>query len=328
MQNRFYERALKAATESPEAFAAELKKEDVDVNVKKYGDYGDSLIHAVIEDISDEKLSDLLKMLIQHDANLESEDMFGRTPLTLAVLYHKKNAIECLINNNANVNACSLNAAIHENEQENLNIMNILVKHGADVNFKGQCTRSPLMSAVSMKSLPMTSFLLSNGADLFLKATYGCGSQYETAVGVAYQEYVSAQRLKDVESIQGAKKCLDLLVEAISDYLYREGSKQFDETLFMTNAIKDLSGRFYGMTNSTAVSGFLEENIKPAALIARIRAEKRHVFCMGSAQRSVQNETKMFPTPVQKFFQNDGRRDLTREIFSYMESPAKKQRIR
>lgn len=90
MQNRFFVSALEAAKISLATFEAELKKSDADANVKKYSDYGDSLIHAIIEDISDEKLPDFLKILIQHGASLESKDIFGRTPLTFAAKHHKK----------------------------------------------------------------------------------------------------------------------------------------------------------------------------------------------------------------------------------------------
>src|SRR5580700_5502948 len=155
MQNRFFVSALEAAKISPEAFAAELKQDDADANVKKYSYYGDSLIHAIIEDIPDEKLPDLLKILIQHDVNLESQDIGGRTPLMLAAVYFKKKAIHFLIDNKANIKAFSLNILFNRrNEQETLGIMKLFVEHGADVNFEGNSERSPLMHAASMSSLP------------------------------------------------------------------------------------------------------------------------------------------------------------------------------
>lgn len=323
MQNRFFVNALEAAKISPEAFAAELKQDGADANVKKYSDHGDPLIHAIIEDISDEKLPDLLSILIQNGVNLESEDALEKTPLMLAVSYHKKNAIQFLIDHKANIKTCSLNAAIHQNDQETLSLMKILLAHGADINFQDQYVMPPLMHAVSTKSLPILEYLLSEGANLFSKYIYEDNWQTETAIGLAYQEYMCAE---DDESKQLYKKCFDLLLKALSEYLYIEGLKQLNEALFITNAINDLSGHFYHRANSSALKTFLEENIKPVVL-ARIKAERMQAFCMGSFQPQTQHETKVIPT-THNFFQNDGGHDLSREIASYLQPPAKKQRMR
>jgi hypothetical protein len=228
--------------------------------------------------------------------------------------------------------------------------MKILVEHGADVNFHAAFPRSPLMNSAFIKSLPIMEFLLSHGANLFLKFTYDDGYQYETVVGVAYKEYVCAERLKDAESIKCAKKCLDLLVKAISAYLYNEGLKRTDEESFIAHALIELSGHFYNTTNSLALKTFLEENIKPFELAERIRTEKGKAQTIDSHRCHLRPRSKhsragsggdpvgsipacvgmtaVVRTPKYKFFRNENRYEPAREIVSCALSLAKKQRIK
>src|SRR5258708_4067222 len=85
-------------------------------------------------------------------------------------------------------------------------LLKILLEHGADINFQDQYLMPPLMNGVSIKSLPIIEYLLAQGANLFSKYIYEDSWQSETAIGLAYQEYICAE---EAESKQLAKKCLD-----------------------------------------------------------------------------------------------------------------------
>lgn len=342
MKNHFFESALAAAKQSPEAFAVEFKKIEADANVTEYyekgfGYYGDPLIHEIIRKVSDSQLPPLLSILIQQGVNLESRDGLGWTPLSTAASYLKKDAVNFLINNNVRINdrtkpaLCTLMSQFKpNNELIMLDIVKTLLKHGADINIQDKFSQSPLIRAAEARSLEVMRYLLSQGANLFLKYTYAAGTQYKTALGIAYDEYISAKRcFKETdEYTQQAKKCLDLLVQATADYLYRQGIKEDNEEIYLTNSIKDLAGHFrdiYPESNSDAVKKLLEESIKPAALAVCIRAEKKHAFCMGSNLNKTLLEQKIPQPPVYRFFQNDGRKDVTREIFSYIHPTKKSQ---
>ncbi len=343
--DRFFVRALEAAAKGPEAFAGEFEKKDADVNVEVYRhngeySYSHSLIHAIIQDIPDEQLPIFLKILIQHGVYLEAVDSKGMSPLVLAAQCGKKNAVNFLIENKVNVNPATysplcavMDYSTPKNESDVLDIVKILIKHHVNINLQDSRLMSPLIHSARSNYLNVMGYLLLEGADLFLKYTYfNNGESYDqTVLGVAFDNYIYSMHSGSEESKQKTKLCLDMLVKATIDYLYREGFQKDNVELFINNTIHDLSGNFVAVTpafagsSSEAVKKLLEDTIKPAEFAARIeaeRTERTRAFGMGSIQRLTQGEMKA-GSPIYKFFTNDGKHDLTREIFSYVH-PVKK----
>ena len=332
MINNFFNSALAAAQQSPEAFALEFKKAVANANATEYysklvGEYGEPPIDSIIKDIPDTKLPPLLAILVQHGVDLERRDTFGYTPLALAAMQYKKDTVNFLIHNKAKINdskkpalCTAINNIYRDSELVIIEIIETLLKAGANINIKDEFSQSPLVHAAENQYFEVMRYLLSQGANLFLKYTYANETQYQTAVGVAYEKYISS--IKYDGSNSSAKKCLDLLVQAITDYLYRQGFNEINEELFLTNSINELAGQFrsyiYPEANSNALKKFLEDRIKPDTLAARIRAGRVYAFCSGSRLSKDQEEQKTAVPPIYQFFQNDGQKYLTRKIASYI----------
>lgn len=232
---------------------------------------------------------------------------------------------------------------LYEDEKITLDIIKTLVEHKANINIQYKHSKSLLILAAENKCFDVMCYLLSEGADLFLKHTYANGTKHKTALGVAYDRYILASYQMSDQCAKHAKKCLDLLVQAAADYLYREGFKQKNEELYIRNAIKDLAGNFRELcvdwdskpdtaefrSNSALLERFLEKNIKPAELAVRIKKERKervHAFCMGSGLSKQNLEKKASIPPIYNFFQSDGEKDLARKIFSYIH-PAKEVEV-
>lgn len=345
MLDRFFVRALEAASKGPDFFAAEFENKDADANAVEYrrkGEYGysHSLIHAIIQDIPDEQLPAFLKILIQYGVNLEAVDSKGMSPLALAAQCGKKNAVNFLIENKVNINPSTysplcavMDYSSPKDESDVLDIVKILIEHHANINHQDPRFMSPLIHSARCTYPKVMAYLLSKDANLFLTYTYFNNGEnyYQTALGVAYDSYTHSLHTDSEAYKKRAKLCLDILVKATIDYLYREGFQKDDVELFINNTIIDLSGKFIAVTyvfagsSSEAVKKLLEDTIKPAEFAARIkeeRIERTHAFGMGAIRGQAQTEMKAV-APIYKFFQNDGKHDLTREIFSYVH-PVKK----
>jgi ankyrin repeat protein len=333
VMNIRFKSALEAAKKGPHALAAEIKTKRTDANIREFSNaeshIGDPLIHRMIKEIPDVQLPPLLEILIEHRLDLESKDTLDRTPLSLAARYNKINAVNFLLTNNAQLNTCEepplcqAISDINENELIGLGVVKALVEHKADINIQNEFSKSPLMCATEESSLDIMRYLLSRGADLFLENK--SADHNKTAIGVAYKKYISYSSLfgEDYQSTQRAKKCLDLILSSLAEYLYCEGLKEQNEELFLTNFIDNLAGN----TNSIASSNrqdfkkYLSENIIPSILFRIAGAKKLeqiHSFCMGSRLSKAQIEAKSSPPYVFRLFQNDGRHNLTHTIFSYI----------
>lgn len=135
-------------------------------------------------------------------------------------------------------------------------------------------------------------FLLSQDASLFLKYTWGAGTQIETAISIAYKRYIeSCEIFKDDPFMKQAKKekykeeakeCLDLLTQGAIDFVHRQavGFKGNDEELkiHLTKYINDLAGNFNSplsdKANSVQLIKYLEEKVLQHVLL-QIKAEAK-----------------------------------------------------
>lgn len=343
----FYHRAIHAAFVSPDALMLEFKCPDASANAREYycssmGYYGTPLIHSIIETVPDIKLPDILKILIENKVNLELNDQLGRGALAYAASCHKIKAINFLIEQKAEINTqtkpalCCL--GYEKNEADALKIMELLIANKANVNIQDEFSQTPLMMAAEKNSLNVINYLLSQNANLFLKYSYAQNTQHQTVLGIAHAEYITALKSFNVthKYTINAKECLYTLIKAASEYVYVKGSKtEIDEMICFENIIKELSGNFmhvFEESNHHTLRQLLKLEMQPVLtkLINEKREEKLHAFCLGSV---VRNENKNKMTPVNYFFKNDGRNDLTQHIFSFLypnnqtgeESKAKKK---
>jgi len=109
--------------------------------------------------------------------NLEQVDRDGRTLLINAAFYNCPHVIEYLIEHKVKLNAKDKvgYTALHAASQEgNIEIVEMLLKNGVDVNATNFFGNSPLMVVRMIKEpLKIISLLLSYGADPYQKNNYG-----------------------------------------------------------------------------------------------------------------------------------------------------------
>jgi len=332
MKNRFYSNALKAAKISPDAFALEFKNPEAYANIQSYynrslGYYGGPLIHTIIEELPDNKLPAILTILIENNVDIEIQDPLGKGPLATAANYHKLKAVNLLIANKAEINThtCPPLCSIIQSKLNEITfkIIDTLIAHKANIDIQDKFSRTPLMIAASEKSLALIKYLLSHQPNLFLKYGYAGETQHQTAIGIAYDEYISAKKcfVESHDFTKNAKACLDTLIDAAKEYLFKAALKESDEIFLMTNVIKNLSGKFqniYPESNNNAVTKLLEKEMQP--VVSKIRNEKIQAFCLGSYLRKPID--RKIP-PVYFFFCQDGRKDLTKHIFSFVHAKKK-----
>jgi len=189
-----------------------------------------------------------------------------------------------------------------------LNIIKYLINNGADINVQDGFTRSPLTLATRKTSVEIVSYLLSNGANLFLKYCNANNGQQETALCIAYINYIAAKRSgrEDVSFVK-KKICLDIVLQAVANHLYLNGLYKNDPVTYVSNAIENLCGNFTReWSNSSELKIFLDEEIKPVVLT---QIEASCTFLKGS---------KSVNSTLYNFFHSDGSRSVTQEIFSFV----------
>ncbi|MHB1947476.1 MAG: ankyrin repeat domain-containing protein [Gammaproteobacteria bacterium] len=339
MRNQFFACAIEAAIQSPEKFAAVFEKKEANANVKEYediglGGYGDPLIHALIKQIPDVNLPAILTILIQHKVDLSSRDHMDDTPLSIAAFYHKKATVQFLIEHKVEINdpicpALSRVFVLDKGDTNTLAIIKYLCDHRADINIQDKFTQSVLHRAAEARYLESMRYIISRGANQFLKYTYASGTESKTALGAAHGEYISSREAfnEDDPYTRKAKACFDFLMQVAADYLYRQGvsfkgdDKQLE--IHLRKFIDALAGNFRNIysdkSNSDILKKLLEENVL-IPVLARVKREKeeRHTFLMGSRLSASQRESKATKPPIHRFFQRIDHHPLMSKIFSYL----------
>ncbi|KAM6476480.1 ankyrin repeat-containing domain protein [Trichoderma sp. SZMC 28011] len=102
-------------------------------------DQGNSLVTLAIK----QGKRNIIDLLIERGANVNKRDRNGKTPLILAINQNATKLIELLLEKGADANKCDL-YAIHES---NDNVVDLLLRHGADPTFAGDCKFTPLEAA-------------------------------------------------------------------------------------------------------------------------------------------------------------------------------------
>ena len=130
-------------------------------------------------------------LLIQ---DIEATDRDGRTLLVNATFYERKQIVEFLLKLGANVNAKDRNGftSLHAATQTgNIDIASVLLENGANVNAKNCFGNSPLMTCDHNAPVKIFELMIRYGADPLQKNNYGisaveCFSAYPQIMHVLH----------------------------------------------------------------------------------------------------------------------------------------------
>ena len=162
---------------------------DADLNVE-----GEPLLQLAIDKKIGQPNLQIVKKLIDYGANIETQDMNGRSPFHLALLQRNDEIIKFLLMYGAKVSKGTFMMLALKGDPEivkimldmgakgfgcliilaalgKLEVLKLLIKYGADVNESTYCT--PLHKAVEYNKEEIVSELLKNGANPNLQDTNG-----------------------------------------------------------------------------------------------------------------------------------------------------------
>lgn len=108
--------------------------------------------------------------------DIEQTDRDGRTLLINAAFYEREQIVEFLLKRGANVKAKDRNefTALHAATQTgNIDIVSVLLENGADANAKNCYGNSPLMTCNHNAPVKIFELLIRQGADPSQKNNYG-----------------------------------------------------------------------------------------------------------------------------------------------------------
>ena len=134
----------------------------------------DADLSDILSSISGENCIEILRLLLTHGAQVNTQGKFGITALILASETGNTEAVKLLIEYGAEVNMCNpydppLTAAIKRGHTE---ILHLLLDHGADVNLQGNNGVTALIVACSAGNsevhAEIVELLLNCGADVIL----------------------------------------------------------------------------------------------------------------------------------------------------------------
>jgi len=120
--------------------------------------------------------SDLISLLLDYGADINSKNSNQWTPLHIACQYSNLNIVKHLLKNNANVNEVdqNLNTPLYLVCQNgNTEIVNLLLKKRADVNSQNSLNWTPLHIACYNGKINVVETLLNNKAKINLKTNEG-----------------------------------------------------------------------------------------------------------------------------------------------------------
>lgn len=151
---------------------------------------------------------DIVRLLIQHGANVNARGETYGCALLAALIQGHKNIFHLLIQHGADVNqrsrlyGCALHIAASKGDE---NTVRLLVQHGADVNVQGGKYSSPLLAAVVKGRRRIVRLLLKHGANVNERfAIYGSALQVASSKGEDEIVRLLIQHVADVNA-QGPK---------------------------------------------------------------------------------------------------------------------------
>ncbi|CAH1397491.1 unnamed protein product [Nezara viridula] len=182
----------------------------------------------------------IVEILLDHGADTDIEDYNNVTPLEIAVVFCHESIVDLILSKNANVYLrilnYLLNVAIKKN---NINIVNSLLKNGANVNHLNMYRESPLMIATKNGNEAIVNLLLSKYVSVDVEDEFG-----NTALQIA----ISKMSINVVKSFlnNGAMykvNKLNLYNESALMIATKEGNEAIVNLLLSMNANVDVQDR-------------------------------------------------------------------------------------
>ncbi len=119
---------------------------------------------------------EIVRMLIDAGADLEIKGLNHFTPLINASNNNKLEVVEILIDAGANVNARSYFETSAMHHSNNLDILGLLIAHGAEIDPQDISGETPLYNAVKCRGKEKVRFLIDHGANPKIKDKHGLNS--------------------------------------------------------------------------------------------------------------------------------------------------------
>ncbi|XP_059168436.1 putative ankyrin repeat protein RF_0381 [Physella acuta] len=127
--------------------------------------------------------SDIVKLLLEHKADVNLINSNDKTALCYSVENGFVEIVKLLVDNGTDVNSTTFTTPLHEScKRRSFELVKILVEAGADVNKKDISGDSPLCISAERGKIDIVKFLVQNGADVNIGKTpplfYACDKGY------------------------------------------------------------------------------------------------------------------------------------------------------
>jgi ankyrin repeat protein len=106
------------------------------------------------------------EMLLKHGADIEAPDARGHSALYVALLEGRTQIAQMLIDRGADFRPDQLLREVTEGGISDRDVVDFLVRRGADINHRGRDGNTPLIIAIERDDRLMTKLLVSRGADV------------------------------------------------------------------------------------------------------------------------------------------------------------------
>ena len=132
--------------------------------------------------------TDIVSLLIEHDADVDSRDDYGATPLHHAPDGGKLDIGQCLLDHGAEINARDnegLTPLFDAARVGHAKFAEMLLERGAEIDFRTKQGITPLIRAVQSRKIEVVRLLLKHGADVHARDKSGrTPSQYTTELDI------------------------------------------------------------------------------------------------------------------------------------------------
>ncbi len=116
-----------------------------------------------------------IKILLEYNDNIESNEVHGCTPLRIAAKEGHVNVINYLISKGAVIDTKGDDGATpleHAASKGHIDVVTILIKNGANINHQDNELDTPLGEAANYGHIEVVKYLLINGANKLIKNKY------------------------------------------------------------------------------------------------------------------------------------------------------------
>jgi ankyrin repeat protein len=115
----------------------------------------------------------VVELLLKHGAKVNIQDHQGRTPVYEALMAGRTQVAQLLIKHGASFDANQLLQEVVRNKVTDRDVVELLVKKGADINHPDENGNTPLHLAVKQDLLRLSKLLIAHGADVNSKDPMG-----------------------------------------------------------------------------------------------------------------------------------------------------------